>query len=157
MIFVTNVKLRVHMPWTHKVQNLQLLKFFQLKYCSKYNNNYYYQLKDMLLTEIDSKFVKSGSFSVVETKQISWLINVYFFWHGCTCLLLCENLCCLKLHRMMIRELNLLRLPPNNQLLQQQLIKVGLDWDHNIITMNSWMQTVREQSCRGHNVMLKSN
>ena len=79
MIFVTNVKLRVHMPWTHKVQNLQLLKFFQLKYCSKYNNNYYYQLKDMQLTEIDSKFVKSGSFSVVETKQISWLINVYFF------------------------------------------------------------------------------
>ena len=33
----------------------------------------------MQLTEIDSKFVKSGSFSVVETKQISWLINVYFF------------------------------------------------------------------------------
>ena len=69
--FFTNVKLRVHMPWTHKVQNLQLLKFFQLKYCSKYNN-YYYQLRDMQLTEIDSKFVKAGSFSVVETKQIAW-------------------------------------------------------------------------------------
>ena len=67
------------MPWTHKVKNLQLLEFFQLKYCSEYNN-YYYQLRDMQLTEIDSKFVKAGSFSVVETKQIAWLINVYFFF-----------------------------------------------------------------------------
>ena len=34
----------------------------------------------MQLTEINSKFVKAGSFSVVETKQIAWLINVYIFF-----------------------------------------------------------------------------
>ena len=34
----------------------------------------------MQLTEIDSKVFKAGSFSVVETKQIAWLINVIFFF-----------------------------------------------------------------------------
>lgn len=92
------------------------------------------------MTEIDSKFVNAGSFSVVETKQITWLKNVDFCltWVYSTCLLVCENLCFLKLRRMMIRDLNLLRLPPHNQLLQQRLTNVSLDRDHNvIIIMNS--------------------
>ena len=35
---------------------------------------------DMQLTELKSKFVNACSFSVVETKQIAWLINVDLFF-----------------------------------------------------------------------------
>lgn len=139
------VKLRVQMPWTDTVLNLQLPTFFQLKCCQMYN---YYQLRDMQLTELKSKFVNACSFSVVETKQIAWLINVDFLICFCftkyTSLLLCDNLCCLKLCRMMIRKWNLLWLLPHNQLLQQRLIKVGLYRDHNVKIMNSWLYTISE-------------